>query len=133
MTSPGWSNLIAPDLRTGMLEGVGTDQPDHESYRRVTNPGRYQTVVDAADVLISDLVNDHQVELTAGNPSVDFPDWAGGAERVVRVRPNQGAPLAFMFTEFLASWSALVTGVLKHSRYAVAMHARSLQTRWSRN
>lgn len=83
-----------------MLEGVDTDQPDHEAYGRVTNPERYQAVVDAAHDLISDLVDAYQVELAVGNPSVDFPDWTGGAERVVRVRPNEGAPLAFMFTDF---------------------------------
>lgn len=78
-----------------MLEAVDTKQPDHEAYGRVTNPERYQIVVDAARDKIDVLVEAYQVEAEAGDPKVDFPDWAGDTEPVVRLHPVQGAPLAF--------------------------------------
>jgi hypothetical protein len=83
-----------------MLETVDTDQPDHEAYGRVTNPERYLAVVHAAQDKVDDLVKSYQVEPEAGSPSVDFPEWANGAERVVRLQPKGGAPLALMFTHF---------------------------------
>jgi hypothetical protein len=83
-----------------MLEAVDFDQPDQEAYGRVTNPERYQVVVDAAHRMIDDLVETYQVELGPGTPSVDFPDWTNDAEQAVRLRPSQGAPLAVMFTAF---------------------------------
>ena len=83
-----------------MLDAVDLDQPAPEDYGRVTNPERYQAVVDAARGIIADLVKRYQVEVTPGIQSVDFPDWTPSAEEVSRVRPSQGAPLTFMFTEF---------------------------------
>lgn len=83
-----------------MMEPVDTDQPHHEAYGHVTNSERYLAVVDAAHGKVNDLVESYQVEPEAGSPSVDFPGWASGAERVVRLQPKGGAPLAFMFTDF---------------------------------
>lgn len=83
-----------------MLDVVDFDQPDQEAYGRVTNPERFQDVVEAARSMIADLVKTYRVESTPGNWSVDFPDWTGSANEVIRLRPSQGAPLAFMFTEF---------------------------------
>ncbi|MEX1038816.1 MAG: DUF6226 family protein [Acidimicrobiia bacterium] len=79
---------------------MDTDQPDHEAYGRVTNPERYLAVVHAAQDKVDDLVKSYQVEPEAGSPSVDFPEWTSGAERVVRLQPKGGAPLALMFTDF---------------------------------
>lgn len=76
------------------------DQPDEEAYGRVTNPERYQAVVDAARGMIANLVTRYQVESTPGNWSVDFPDWTTPIGEVIRLRPREGAPLAVMFTEF---------------------------------
>lgn len=83
-----------------MLEAVDTKQPDHEAYGRVTNPERYQIVVDAAHDRVEDLVEAYQVESEAGEPEVDFADWTGDSESVVRLQPVRGAPLGFMFTAF---------------------------------
>ncbi|MGI8516956.1 MAG: DUF6226 family protein [Acidimicrobiia bacterium] len=83
-----------------MLDVAHFDQPDHEAYGRVTNPERYQAVVDTARGMIADLVKTFQVELTPGDRSLDFPDWNASVEEVNRLRPSQGAPLTFMFTEF---------------------------------
>lgn len=74
--------------------------PDEDAYGRVTNPGRYQFVVDATRTMIDDLVATYEVEATAGIPSVDFPDFRGSATDVVRLHPSGGADLAFMFTDF---------------------------------
>jgi len=74
--------------------------PDDEAYGRVTNPGRYQVVVDATRIMIDELVATYEVGSMAGVPTVDFPDFQGPAADVVRLHPSEGAPLAFMFTEF---------------------------------
>lgn len=74
--------------------------PDDDAYGRVTNPGRYQEVVDATRIMIDELVATYEVESTAGIPNVDFPDSQGPATDVVRLHPREGAPLAFMFTDF---------------------------------
>lgn len=58
-----------------MLDVVDFDSPDPEAYGRVTNPERFQAVVDAARAMIANLVKTYQVESTPGNWSVDFPDW----------------------------------------------------------
>jgi hypothetical protein len=76
------------------------DSPDEGAYGRVTDPERFQAVVDTTRGIIADLVKKYQVELTEGYRSVDFPDWTRPVVEVVRLRPSQGAPLAFLFTEF---------------------------------
>ena len=55
-----------------MLDMVDFDGPDQEAYGRVTNPGRYQAVVDAARGTIADLVKTYQVEVSPGNPTSTF-------------------------------------------------------------
>jgi hypothetical protein len=100
LLSDGRFNSIAPLFRAVHAEAVETEQPDHEAYGRVTNPERYQIVVDAARDRIDDLVESYQVESDAGEADVDFPDWASESAPVVRLRPVLGAPLAFMFTDF---------------------------------
>jgi hypothetical protein len=79
---------------------VDFDSPDEEAYERVTNPERFQAVVDAARGMIGEVVKTYEVESTPGNQSVDFPDWIGPFVEVMRLRPSQGAPLTFLFTEF---------------------------------
>ncbi|MGH8924983.1 MAG: DUF6226 family protein [Acidimicrobiia bacterium] len=76
------------------------DQPDQEAYGRVTNPERYRAVVDAARAMIANLVKTYHVESTPGSRNVDFPDCAASSEEVTQLRPSQGVPLAFLFTEF---------------------------------
>ena len=83
-----------------MLAVVDFDQPDPEAYGRVTNPERFQAVVDAARGMIADLVKRYEVELTPGDLSVDFPNWTGSIEELTRLRPSSGAPLTFMITGF---------------------------------
>ena len=39
-----------------MLHAVDFDQPDPDAYGRVTNPERYQAVVDAARRMVDELV-----------------------------------------------------------------------------
>lgn len=81
-------------------EGLHFDQSGEDAYGRVTNPGRYQVVVDASRRLVDDLVAAYQVRPTPGDPTVDFPDFQGATADVVRLRPREGALLAFMFTKF---------------------------------
>ena len=83
-----------------MLGMVDFDGPDQGAYGRVTDPGRYQAVVDAARGMIADLVETYQVEVSPGNRSFDFPDWTASSEEVALLRPSRGAPLTFMFTDF---------------------------------
>jgi hypothetical protein len=93
-------NSIASVFRAVHAGAVETEQPGHEAYGRVTNPERYQIVVDSARDRIAVLVKAYQVESEAGAPEVDFPDLAGDSAPVVRLQPADGAPIAFMFTDF---------------------------------
>lgn len=96
----GWFNSIASVFRAVHAGAVDTEQPDQEAYGRVTNPERYQIVVEAARDRIDDLTEAYQVKSEAGEPKADFPEWADGSETVVRLQPVRGAPLTFMVTDF---------------------------------
>lgn len=76
------------------------DGPDPDAYGRVTNPERFQIVVDAAETLIDEMVGRFDVEKTHGASGDDFPDWNEAAVATVRLTPNAGAPLVFMITDF---------------------------------
>lgn len=75
------------------------DGPDADAYGRVTNPERFQAVVDAAKTLIGELVDRFDVEKTYGTAEEDFPHWRGSAVETIRLTPSAGAPLAFMITD----------------------------------
>lgn len=79
---------------------VESHRPGNDAYGRVTNPERYESVVDAARALMAGFVAVFEVELTSGDPRIDFPEISSVTGEVIRLRPRQGAPLAFMFTGF---------------------------------
>jgi hypothetical protein len=79
---------------------VDLDLPDDDAYGLVTNPDRYQVVVDATRSIIDELVATYEVVSTAGNSAVDIPNFQGPASDVVRLHPREGASLTFMFTGF---------------------------------
>lgn len=79
---------------------VDLHQPDDDACGLVTNPGRYQVVVDATRIMIDELVATHEVVSTAGIPAVDIPNFRGPAADLVRLHPREGASLMFMFTDF---------------------------------
>ena len=92
-----WLAVRPPDRHAG---GVEFDRPDEDAYGRVTNPERYQVVADAAIALISDLVRAFDVEETSGQSVVDFPTWQVTTAETVHLVPREGAPLAFLITDF---------------------------------
>jgi len=79
---------------------VEFDGPDADAYGRVTNPERFQAVVDAAETLIGELVDRFDVEKTYGTSAEDFPEWHEAAVTTVRLTPSVGASLVFMITDF---------------------------------
>ena len=88
-------------IRCGNTGGVELSlPPDPEAYGRVTNPERYSVVVDRARRLIDRLVERFDVSREDGNVSVAFPRWRGVEGEPVLLQPAQGAPIAFMITEF---------------------------------
>lgn len=87
-------------LPEGHADVVDFHHPDEEAYGRVTDPERYHAVVDAARVLIDDLISTYEIHPTAGDQGADFPDFGGSAREVIRLQPSEGAPLVFMFTHF---------------------------------
>ena len=76
------------------------DRPDEDACGRVTNPERYQVVVEAAADLISKLVEAFDVAETSGSSVVDFPNWRDAPPKTIRLVPSQGSPLAFLITDF---------------------------------
>jgi hypothetical protein len=77
---------------------VRTDAPDEDAYGRVTNPERFQAVVDAATAVARELVDTFDVEATAGSAAVDFPNWPDGSAETIRLVPAVGTPLAILIT-----------------------------------
>ena len=75
------------------------EEPEPDAYGRVTNPERFQVVVDAAETLIDDLVYRFDVVKTYGTSADDFPDWNEAAVATVRLTPSAGARLVFMITD----------------------------------
>lgn len=80
--------------------GMEIDRPDEDAYGRVTNPKRFQVVVDEAMALISKLVEVFDVAGTTGDTAVDFPSWQDAPAETIRLVPREGAPLAFLITDF---------------------------------
>lgn len=76
------------------------NHPPEEAYGRVTNPERFQPVVDAALLLIDDLTVRYQVVRSSGISSVDFPTLEGAPLDTVRLTPDQGAPMTWAITPF---------------------------------
>lgn len=83
-----------------MLGAMDLHQPDENAYGRVTNSERYQVVVDEARRLLEELARRPGVERVTATAADDFPDWADGDAVSVRLTPSQGAPVAFLFTDF---------------------------------
>lgn len=79
-----------------------TREPPDEAYGRVTAPERFSVLHEAADELLSDLVERYDVGTSAADVS-DFR-WRGGAElaRAIRLRPSRAdaASLVCGFTAF---------------------------------
>ena len=69
----------------------GADPPE-DSYSRVTEPERFAAVVEAADVLVTRLVETYDVMAT--------PTGLDGAVRARRLVPREGAPLVLGVTPF---------------------------------
>jgi hypothetical protein len=80
--------------------GPSPDAPYPDSYGRVTNPQRYAVLHDEARSLIESLVTTFDVIAEVGNVEVDFPEWKGPPGEVIRLKPSNGAPVAFLFTDF---------------------------------
>lgn len=83
-----------------MLILVDHDLPDDDAYGRVTNPERYQVVVDAAHALIDDLIGTYETRTSSGLAETDFPDIRRSPSSVTRLIPAEGARLTFLFTDF---------------------------------
>lgn len=79
------------------------DRPPDDAYGRVTDPTRYQVVVQTAVQLIDELNAAYQVELRQGGPELD-PELCEGlqVERVVKLEPSSedAAPLTIVITTF---------------------------------
>jgi hypothetical protein len=71
---------------------VSTFDPKPEEYSRVTNPGRYAVLHEAADVLLDQLTERYMVERRESREPL----------RIVRLIPHApaAAPLAVVFTDF---------------------------------
>src|SRR5690606_1283273 len=83
------STDTAPPHRNDLWEHYGMDNhPPEEAYGRVTNPERFQPVVDAALALIDDLTVRYQVVRSSGISSVDFPTLEGAPLDTVRLTPD---------------------------------------------
>jgi hypothetical protein len=80
--------------------GPSPDAPHLDSYGRVTNPQRYAVLHDEARSIIESLVTTFDVIAEVGNVEVDFPEWKGSPGEVIRLEPSNGAPVAFLFTDF---------------------------------
>lgn len=96
---------VSPDSIAWRSEGeqsgaVQFDQSEAEAHGRITNPERFEVVVGAARQLFDGLVDEFDVQKTAGTAAEDFPDWYDTAVETVRLTPSTGAPLVFMSTEF---------------------------------
>ena len=76
------------------------EQPPDEAYGRVTNPGRYQTVVDATEGLVASLVEDFEVSVETGVAATDFPEWHEPEAPTTRLVPTCGMSIAVMYTDF---------------------------------
>jgi len=74
--------------------------PLPDSYGRVTNPERYAVLHVETRSLIESLVATYDVVSETGNVEISFPEWNGSPGEVVRLRPAEGTPVAFLFTDF---------------------------------
>lgn len=97
MVSAYWIAVWPSDRHAG---GVEIDRPDEDAYGRVTNPERFQEVVDAAVALIGKLVEEFDVVQTPGSSAIDFPNWPDAPAETIRLVPREGTPLAFLITDF---------------------------------
>ena len=72
--------------------------PPDESYGRVTNPERFQPVVDAARSLIERLSSEYQVSVatTAGGVRLGRRIWGEPGAETVHLSPVEGAPISFV-------------------------------------
>ena len=75
------------DVSRSKLGSVDFKTPDDDAYSRITNPERYQPVVDAARALIDQLDAVYDVSRTENADSIDLI-------------PSVGVPLTFEFTDF---------------------------------
>ena len=76
------------------------EQPPDEAYGRVTNPERYQAVVDATKEMIASLVENFEVSLETGTAAADFPHWHKPEAHITRLTPATGMSIAVMYTDF---------------------------------
>ncbi|MFP3881888.1 MAG: DUF6226 family protein [Actinomycetota bacterium] len=114
----GWSLLLADVLRTwetGLREKrvaleasdvqagvVHSERPPDDAYGRVTNPDRFEPVVDAARRLVEQLSSDYQVTVDSrmGGFSIGSHDWGETDSETIDVTPGAGAPISIVFTSF---------------------------------
>lgn len=78
------------------------DRPPEETYGRVTNPNRFETVVDATRRLIERLSSEYRIatESSAGGFRVGSHDWGDADTETVHLIPIEGAPISVVFTSF---------------------------------
>ncbi|GLY98189.1 hypothetical protein Acsp02_54430 [Actinoplanes sp. NBRC 103695] len=95
--APGVPILAGQRARGGILALMRDGEPKPEEYSRVTNPGRFAVLRDAAEHLLDELTEHYTVERREAKEPLGEELY-----RTVRLVPRMpaAAPLAVAFTEF---------------------------------
>lgn len=91
------------------LAMVEFDRPEDDAYSRVTNPERYQPVVDAVLVLIDQLEAVYDVSRTVGVAATHFASYSDPEWETIRLVPAQVVPLKLVEAATAGRYAEVLT------------------------